>query len=229
MGVLELTEADVAWLRSRHPSLHFDAATETIAGELSFCAGYDKHDMQLYIEDREPDGRLRAMDSFICDVAEVDIRLDCETPNFRGWPKVYEVGGRSASIAAKYGVELSDLHVEADRACCLGIRYTQERNRTIDRYLRELVIPFFYRLAYIDRHGMAAAQNELWGEYAHGHDGQEEHARAMADIARRSEGRNRPCPCGSGTKYKRCCLIEVEAALRMPLLSRHSQEEHSQT
>ena len=25
-------------------------------------------------------------------------------------------------------------------------------------------------------------------------------------------GRNEPCPCGSGKKYKRCCLAEHEAA-----------------
>jgi hypothetical protein len=23
-------------------------------------------------------------------------------------------------------------------------------------------------------------------------------------------GRNEPCPCGSGKKYKRCCLLEKE-------------------
>jgi len=25
-------------------------------------------------------------------------------------------------------------------------------------------------------------------------------------------GRNDPCPCGSGKKYKRCCLVDVEVA-----------------
>lgn len=25
-------------------------------------------------------------------------------------------------------------------------------------------------------------------------------------------GRNKPCPCGSGKKYKRCCLVEGTAA-----------------
>jgi uncharacterized protein YecA (UPF0149 family) len=24
-------------------------------------------------------------------------------------------------------------------------------------------------------------------------------------------GRNEPCPCGSGKKYKRCCLVKEEA------------------
>jgi len=30
-------------------------------------------------------------------------------------------------------------------------------------------------------------------------------------------GRNRPCPCGSGVKYKRCHLDEVEAVKRRRL------------
>ena len=31
-------------------------------------------------------------------------------------------------------------------------------------------------------------------------------ARARPIHARRHAGRNDPCPCGSGLKYKRCCL-----------------------
>ena len=215
MGVLELTDADFAWLGARHPSLRFDLATETISGELSFCASYDKDNMQLYIEDRETDTRLRSMDSFICDVFEIAIRLNGESKSFRGWPKVYEIGGRSRAIATKCGVELADLHVESDSACCLSIRHTPERDRTLDRFLKEHVVAFFYRLSYAERHGVETARRDLWGEYSHGGAGHKEHLRAMNDIADRSEGRNRPCPCGSGTKYKRCCLIEVEAARRM--------------
>ena len=30
-------------------------------------------------------------------------------------------------------------------------------------------------------------------------------------------GRNDPCPCGSGRKYKQCCLEKDEAALREAL------------
>jgi hypothetical protein len=29
-----------------------------------------------------------------------------------------------------------------------------------------------------------------------------------------SVGRNDPCPCGSGKKYKKCCLVKDEAAAR---------------
>jgi len=31
---------------------------------------------------------------------------------------------------------------------------------------------------------------------------------------RNNPGRNAPCPCGSGKKYKQCCLEKDEAALR---------------
>jgi|GEM_PF-1493933 len=31
---------------------------------------------------------------------------------------------------------------------------------------------------------------------------------------RKDRGRNDPCPCGSGRKYKRCCLEKDEAAAR---------------
>ena len=221
MGAIEVTDADIVWLRSRHPSLRPDPTTGSIAGELSFCAAYDRDGGRLHIEGREVNGRLREMDGFVCDAFELRIGLDSESANFRGWPRVYVVGGRAGSIAAKCGVEMRDLHVEEDSSCCLGIRYTPERDRTLQRFLEEIVIPFFYRLSYTDRYGIEAARSELWGEYAHGDAGEREHRRAMAEFARRSEGRNRPCPCGSGIKYKRCCLTEVEAASRVVLPSRY--------
>jgi tetratricopeptide (TPR) repeat protein len=36
----------------------------------------------------------------------------------------------------------------------------------------------------------------------------------MAKTAMAKPGRNDPCPCGSGKKYKRCCLEKDEAAQR---------------
>lgn len=27
-------------------------------------------------------------------------------------------------------------------------------------------------------------------------------------------GRNEPCPCGSGRKFKKCCLVKVEASIK---------------
>jgi hypothetical protein len=40
-----------------------------------------------------------------------------------------------------------------------------------------------------------------------------EHEHVNATSAQRA-GRNDPCPCGSGRKYKQCCLEKDEAAAR---------------
>jgi len=34
----------------------------------------------------------------------------------------------------------------------------------------------------------------------------------MASSRRQRYGRNAPCPCGSGKKYKHCCLLKVSEA-----------------
>jgi tetratricopeptide (TPR) repeat protein len=38
-------------------------------------------------------------------------------------------------------------------------------------------------------------------------------------------GRNDPCPCGSGKKYKRCCLDRDQAAALAPLLAKRAKPE----
>jgi hypothetical protein len=44
---------------------------------------------------------------------------------------------------------------------------------------------------------------------------QAEHKRAeLTDVPSEKIGRNEPCPCGSGKKYKHCCLGKHEAAMR---------------
>ena len=161
--------------------------------------------------DFERDDFIGESNDAISDVFEIEIRLDPESIDSNGWPKVYEVGGRVRSIAGKWNIDQIDLHLYEDGACCLGIRYAQERNLTLERFLHELVLPFFYRLSYVDRFGLYAARRKLWGEYSHGDAGIREHESKMLDIARRSTGGDRACPCGSGSKYKRCCLDEVQA------------------
>ena len=38
-----------------------------------------------------------------------------------------------------------------DSACCLGIKYRDNKQLYIKEFLHELVIPFFYRLSYTDK------------------------------------------------------------------------------
>ena len=52
------------------------------------------------------------------------------------------------------------------------------------------------------------------GEYSHDDAGIREYQEEILRIAGDNPNRNRPCPCGSGPKYKRCHLDEVEAVQR---------------
>ena len=212
---MNLTDGDTEWLRSFFPSLVHDQNAQRIVGELDFCVCFDNATNKIQIEGLECDDAIRGSDSVICDVFEIEILLDAESVDPNGWPKVHEVGGRYKAIAEKYGVDVIDLHFFPDSgACCLGIRYSQERNLTLERFLYNRVIPFFYRLSYTDRFGIEAARRDLWGEYSHGGNGVIEHAREMLSLNRRNPGRNEPCPCGSDIKYKKCCLDEVQTVLR---------------
>ena len=67
-------------------------------------------------------------------------------------------------------------------------------------------------MSYTDRYGLSAALESLWGEYSHGDAGQLEYLQDTLRLAGGSPGRNQLCPCGSGLKYKRCHMDEVEAA-----------------
>ena len=39
---------------------------------------------------------------------------------------------------------------------------------TLEYFVTEIVEPFFYRLAYVDLYGLAAARVDLWPEHSHG-------------------------------------------------------------
>lgn len=207
-----LTHHDRELLAEYFPDLRHEPATRKIVGELSFCAAYDTDTAQLRIEKGGADPDIRAIPGFISDAFEVEIRLDYESTGANGWPAALEVGGRRQAIAERCGVALADLHFFSDGTCCMGIKLSRERNLTLEQFLYELLIPFLYRLGYVDRYGIAAAHNDLWGEYSHSDAGYDEHRRTMAQYAQINAGRNAPCPCGSGRKYKLCCFDEVKAA-----------------
>ena len=201
---MRLGTADLEWLALSFPSLLYDAATDEIAGDLAFCAAYDSSLKRVRIGDDAANQRL---DSFLCD--SFSLRIDLDAIDKSGWPRVYGIGGRIAEISSKHNVDAIDLHFYPDGSCCLGIRFSPERHLTAERFVDELVIPFFYRLSYVDKHGLLAASRDLWGEYAHGEGGFREYMNEILSMAARNPGRNELCPCGSGRKYKRCHLDDV--------------------
>ena len=203
-GRLSLRQADLEWMSANFPGLRHDPEARVIAGELEVRAAYDRGQEMLHIGG---DDATASMDSYFRDSFSIRIELDALDQN--GWPTVYEVGGRHARIAERENVEIIDLHFYPDGACCLSLQLLADRKTTLKEFVDELVIPFFYRLSYTDVHGLANAREFLWAEYSHGDQGLREYLSDVADIAGRGQGRNDPCACGSGRKYKRCHLGEV--------------------
>ena len=200
------TTADLEWLSRCFPGLLYDANANEIAGEIAFCAAYDDGTDQVRIGSDEAH---RLLASFLCD--SYSLRIDLNSIDRNGWPRVYEVGGRHRAISTKHNVYTIDLHFYADGSCCLGIRFSPERFLTLERFIDELVIPFLYRLSYVDKNGLPAAKEDLWGEYDHGDDGIRQYKNEMLEMVTRGPGRNELCPCGSGRKFKRCHLDDAEA------------------
>lgn len=216
---MKLRPEDHKWLIRNYPDLLHDAEANVLVGEIGFCAAYDASIGKLRIGDDAD----RESPLYLCDYFSVRIELDNIDP--RGWPNVFESGGRRLEIAERIGVDVIDLHFYGDDSCCLGLLYYPEQHLTIDRFMIELVAPFFYRLSYAGKHGIEAARSDLWGEYSHGGMGVLEHRTELGWIASQRPGRNSACPCGSGIKYKRCHLDEVEAFMRdlsQPPGSQHS-------
>ena len=210
---MNLRDTDLKWLALNFPELTYVPGEQKIVGKLRFCAAFDRDSGQMKLGEVD---EHRVIGTFLCDAFKVMFDLRCVGDN--GWPKVYEVGGRYVDIGEQNQCGMIDLHLFEDGACCLGLNFATGRNLTLERFMPELVIPFFYRLSYTDRYGLSAAREDLWGEYSHGDAGVREYQDEIVQLAGNHPGRNQPCPCGSGLKYKRCHLDEVESARRSRLL-----------
>ena len=203
---MKLQGLDLIWLANHQPDLKFDPSSNEIAGKLSFCAGFDSGSGKIRIGE---DDLAKSMDSFLCDSFLIRIALDF--PDKYGRPMVFLSGDRVNRLAKSQSVEPVDLHFYSNGACCLGITYVPDRKQTLEGFLKELLIPFFYRVSFTEKHGIDAARRDLWGEYSHGARGIQEYEGEINDLAKQGLGRNAPCPCGSGRKYKHCHLEEIKA------------------
>ena len=215
---IPISEEDIQRITLEQPGLSYDTRGHRIIGTLEFSAEYDKKSGWLTpLQEPTDQGNGKAIhDSF-----EIELRLEFQPSAFNPWPPVIETGSRIQRIMEKHQIaDIADLHCYPDLSenrCCLGIQAATGSKIEIAKFVRELVVPFFYRMAYVDRHGLQAARMDLWGEYPHS--SIEAHRQYLAELQNmRKIGRNQPCPCGSGAKYKRCHLAEVEQGTRGYLL-----------
>ena len=167
---MNLTLDDVQWLGKYHSSLVTGLDAPAIIGYLGLSGYYDQNTQQLVGGRRFEVGRR---DTFIVDYFFIDVRLGEKDHN--GWPKIYDVEKRYLAIAARYRIPVDDLHFYRDGHACLGFSYPWDPPFTLEHFMTDLVVPFFYRLAYVGLYGLSAARADLWAEHSHGQFGFLEH------------------------------------------------------
>jgi hypothetical protein len=130
-------------------------------------------------------------------------------------PGIYETGGRFPRDP--------DRHLLPDGLCCLWLRpeskWNTEDSNCLLPFLDEALLFFERQLIH------EIYPDEPWpgGERSHGIQGYRDYIRELLGddesllstlssvLAGTSKlGRNVYCPCGSGAKYKKCCLSRVE-------------------
>ena len=161
---------DIQWLRAHQPRLAVAVDSVMVVGTLGISAYYDRHTDRLISGSRSVVGDHA---TFIAADFVIDIELHELDQN--GWPKVYDIGKRYQSIAGQYCISHADLHFYPDGHGCLGLTYPWDPPLNLRSFVAGLVEPFFYRLAYVDVYGLAAARTDLWLEYSHGEAGLREH------------------------------------------------------
>lgn len=131
-----------------------------------------------------------------------EIRIDFRAPDFFGFPSVFEESNTIRTFAFEHGIALEDLHINKNEgdSCCLGI-FPEYKWAGAACFIRDKVIPFFYWQSYRRIYG-----EPPWRGYLHGIEGISEAMTSLAPHASKGGSRNHKCPCGSGRKYKQCCI-----------------------
>ncbi len=190
--VTALTEDDHKKVSNFYPTLNCSLKRGIIWGSLNFSCSFDQDTQELVYDDSAAD--------FISDMYE--IRIDFNHADKFGFPKVYEDSGFIKKFANVRGIKLEDLHINKDDedSCCLGI-FPEYQWQGALAYIRDKVIPFFYWQSYRRING-----KEPWKAFSHGNDGILEAMSLSPAQSSKGTSRNIKCPCGSGKKYKKCCM-----------------------
>ena len=206
---LELTS-----LLREQPGLKYESNLYRITGTLLVSAEYD-HSTGSFTILPQPSGNSET--EYIHTEIQIDVNLRFQPTTFNPWPTVSETGGRVQEIMRTWDIgQITDLHCYPDNprnVCCLGIESYTGKTVEVTPFISRMVVPFFYRLAYVEQHGLEAGRKRLWAEYSHGNDGYREYATYAKTMLKRR--RNSLCICQSGRKYKRCCRPGFEMAARI--------------
>ena len=160
---MNITQKDFWWLCKHQPLLTAGLNIERAEGTLEVSAYYDRDVGRVFSGKHIT---AQSHDRFVTD--RFAIRIEFDTGNLAGWPRVYETGLRYRSIATRYNIPIEDLHFYPTGEACLGFPYPWDPAFTLEYFLTDIVEPFFYRLAYVDLYGLTAARIDLWSEHSHG-------------------------------------------------------------
>lgn len=185
------------------PTLNCSLKRSLIWGTLSFASSFDLAKQELVYDSSASD---HTKDSY-------EIRIDFNQSDTFGFPKVYEESQIIKKYAQYSGIALEDLHInkDDDDSCCLGI-FPEYQWQGVSAYVHDKVIPFFYWQSFRRIYG-----KEPWKGFAHGNAGIQEAMTLPSSQNSKGFARNIKCPCGSGRKYKKCC-IRRDAILKSKLL-----------
>lgn len=159
---MNISLADFWCLCKHQPLLTAGSNLGRVEGTLEISAYFDEDVGRVFSGKHL---NVQSHDTFVADCFSVRIEFDSD--NIAGWPRVYETGLRYRSISKRYDIPVEDLHFYPTGEACLGFPYPWDPAFTLEYFLTDIVEPFFFRLAYVDLYGLTAARIDLWPEHSH--------------------------------------------------------------
>lgn len=193
---ISLTKKDYNKVAQLFASLHCILRRNVIWGTLEFSCSYDSESNELVYGEK--------FDNYLHDSYE--IRIDFNKHDTFGFPKIFEESGIIKDFADSNNIKIEDLHINKadDHSCCLGV-FPEYQWIDAATFIHDKVVPFFYWQSYRRLYG-----KEPWKALPHGVNGIIESMTVKSDDSSKGKIRNKTCPCGSGKKYKKCCMRKDE-------------------
>ena len=203
--VIVLKDVDKQELALQFPALNCSLLRGAIWGTLDFACSYDGKTKEIAYND--------LLDNYIPDSYE--IRIDFNQKDSFGFPKVFEDSAIIENFALSNSIHFEDLHINKcdEKSCCLGI-FPEYEWKGATSFIKDKIIPFFYWQSFRRIYG-----HEPWKGHSHGNTGLLEAMQLQPKESSKGCNRNKPCPCGSGRKYKKCC-IKWDTVLKSKLVKR---------
>jgi hypothetical protein len=191
----KLRETDVTEINNTFPYLSCDLNNNKVSGILGFSCIYEKNSGQLILNVESPEAII---DNY-------EIEIDFNKRDTFGLPVVYERSHKIEEHAKNFNLPIIDLHCNQDSSCCLGVFPNYQWTSACDFIIND-ILPYLYWQSHLRLKG-----KEPWSGLSHGIEGLKESLTIPFERIEKGSIRNLLCQCGSGKKYKNCCLKKDRA------------------